>query len=97
VFLEHYPLHKKETELVITWEAKEIAVYNSLDEAIFLHFGGEKITELVTKMRMPENEEISHPFITKALRNAQEKLAKKGNLEVSANSQADWFEKNIRP
>jgi hypothetical protein len=35
-------------------------------------------------------------IIPKSTRNVQKKAAQKVNLELSASSQADWFEKNIR-
>ena len=97
VMLEHYPLITKEEELVKFWDAKNIDVYNSLDEPIFLQFGGERIIEMIKKMGMQENEEISHSLITKSIRNAQEKLGEKVNIELTASSQEDWIKKNIRP
>jgi hypothetical protein len=36
---------------------------------------------------MQENEEIFHPLITKSIRNAQDKLAKKVSIELYACSQ----------
>ena len=44
---------------------------------------------------MQENECIQHSLVTGALKNAQQKIAKKVTLERSARSQSQWFQKNI--
>jgi len=95
VFLEHFPLSAKEDELVKNWEAKQIDVYNSLDDALLKHFGGERIQALIKQMGMQEDEVIEHALISKSIRNAQDKIAEKVSMEKSAHSQKEWFEKNM--
>ena len=47
------------------------------------------------KMGVQENEAIQHAMIGMALKNAQEKIAKKVLTEQSAQSQSEWFKRNI--
>lgn len=86
---------KKEKELYASFALKEVHVYSSLDEPLFMHFGGEKIIGLLNKLGMKEDEPLENTLITKALHNAQEKIAAKVNLEQGALSQAEWFRKNL--
>jgi len=95
VFLEHFPLSAKEDELVKNWEAKQIDVYNSLDEGLFKYFGGERMLALMQQMGMQEDEVIEHALISKSIRNAQDKIARQLILEQSAQSQTEWLKKNI--
>lgn len=95
IFVEHYPLPQKENELYTSLGLKEVHVYSSLDEPLFMHFGGERIIELLNKLGMNEDEPLENALITKALHNAQEKIAAKVPLEQSALSQAEWFRKNL--
>lgn len=95
VFLEHFPLYEKEAALVKTWEPAQIEVYNSLDEGLFEHFGGEKILAIMKRMGMQEDELIEHSLISKSIRNAQDKIAKQVSPEQSAQSQKEWIKKNI--
>lgn len=95
IFLEHYPLKSKEIQLWQQWKPKSLMVVNSLDEPLFTYFGGERITDLLKKLGMAENESIEHTMISKSIRNAQEKLDKKVITEHSATSAGDWFKRNL--
>jgi preprotein translocase subunit SecA len=44
---------------------------------------------------MNEEEAIEHSMISKSIGNAQKKIASKVNIEQSARSQKDWFQKNM--
>lgn len=95
ILLEHYPLFSREEQLMQHWKAAGIYVLNSLDEPLFSFFGGENITPLLQKMGMQENESIEHPMVSKALKNAQQKLDKLVITEHGAASQQEWFRRNI--
>jgi hypothetical protein len=96
IFAEHYPWQKKETALFQSLNLKEVTIFSSLDEPLFKYFGGDKMIEIVHSMGMKDNEALQHPLITKALKNAQEKIEKKIVIEQSALSQRDWFERNLK-
>lgn len=95
VFAEHFPLLNKEIDIFQRLNLKEIMVYSSLDEPMFQNFGGEKIISMMMKMGMKEDEVLEHRMITKAIQNAQEKIAEKVIIEQSATSQQEWFRKNF--
>lgn len=95
LFFEHYPLSQKETELLARLQLKETVFYSALDEPLFKYFGGDALVAMVKKLGLSKNEDIEHPMITNAIKNAQEKLAKQTLVEQFAQSQAEWFSKNI--
>ena len=95
IFIEHYPLSQKEQDLFYSLGLKNVTIFSSLDEPFFQHFGGARIIDVVKKAGMQENESLENGMITKAFRNAQDKLHKKILLEQSARSQQDWLNKNI--
>lgn len=97
VFTEHYPLHEIEIELIKNWEAKNIIVFSAMDEPLFKHFGSEKLIPLMKMMGMKEAEVIEHSMVTKSIIKGQQKIAAQVQTEHSANSQADWMRKNIKP
>jgi hypothetical protein len=94
IFIEHYPLKRKETEMFEKLHLKEAVVFSSLDEPLFKHFGGEKVIQMMKQLGMKETESTEHKMISGAIVNAQEKLGKKITLEQTANSQAEWIRKN---
>ena len=96
VFVEHYPLHSKELELIKNWTAEKIIVYSAMDEPLFKHFGSEKLVPLMKMMGMKEDEVIEHSMVTKSIIKGQEKIASQVNSEHSASSQGEWMKKNIK-
>lgn len=96
-FAEHYPLRKKEEELFEQLVIEKITVYSALNEPLFLHFGGEKILQLMKQLGMKETEPIKNDLITKAIIRAQEKIEGKVNFEISCSSQKEWLERNLPP
>jgi hypothetical protein len=96
VFVEHYPLHTKETELIKNWDAKNIVVYSAMDEPLFKHFGSEKLIPLMKMLGMKEDEVIEHSMVSKSIIKGQEKIAEQVSIEQSAGSQEDWMRKNIK-
>ena len=96
VFIEHYPLHAKELELIKNWDTKQFIVYSAMDEPLFKHFGSEKLLPIMKMLGMKEDEVIEHNMVSKSILSGQEKIAALVNLEQSANSQGEWMEKNIK-
>ncbi len=97
LFAEHYPLRSKEEELYRALGLENVTVYSSLREPLFRQFGGEKIIQLMQQLGMKEDEVIGHSMISKAIRQAQEKIEQKTRIDLSARSQEDWIEKNYKP
>lgn len=86
VFVEHYPLPKPEQNLFASLNLKEVPVVSSLDEPLFMHFGGERTIELMKKLGLQEDEPVGHSMITKSIQNAQAKLEKQVIVERKATS-----------
>ena len=95
-FAEHHPMQEKEKQLFEKLHLKEAIVWSAMDEPLFKHFGADKIVQMMRQLGMQENEMIQHNLISKSIRNAQEKIADKVQVELSAHSQADWLQKNLR-
>ena len=94
LFIEHYPLQKKEIELYASWQAKEIFFLNSLDEPLFKIFGCEQIATIMQSMGIKEDEYLEHALITSSIANAQAKLEKKIVVDNAARSANEWFNRN---
>ena len=96
VFVEHYPLHSKELELIKNWQAEKIIVFSAMDEPLFKHFGSDKLIPLMKMMGMKEDEVIEHSMVSKSIIKGQEKIAGQVTLEQSAASQEEWMRINIK-
>lgn len=96
VFVEHYPLLQKETELFKHLELTTATVLSSLDESLFKQFGSERLGPLLQKIGLEPNEAIEHNMITMSFKRAQEKIAEKVLIDNTANNQADWLLKNMK-
>ncbi|MBI3137231.1 MAG: hypothetical protein HYZ15_01460 [Sphingobacteriales bacterium] len=97
LFAEHYPLRSKEEELYRALDLEKVTVYSSLREPLFRQFGGEKIIQLMQQLGMKEDEVIGHSMISKAIRQAQEKIEQQTPIDLSARSQEDWIRNNYKP
>jgi hypothetical protein len=95
VFAEHYPIPETERHLFKQLGLKEVPVLSSLDEPLFSYFGGEKLIDTMEKLGMHEHEVIAHSFVTRAIANAQRKIGEKVKIEDQADSQQEWFRKNL--
>lgn len=97
VFAEHHPLAKKEIALFTLLNLKEAPILSSLDEPLFMRFGGERTLSLMKKLGMNEDEVIGSGMITSAIHNAQKKIEKQVVVEREAHSQQEWFALNLPP
>ena len=100
VVAEHHPMQSKDQELInaagkLPCEA-ELSFYFSLDDPLLRHFNAGSLQELVKRLGLSEWECISHPFVTNAIRNAQEKIEKTVPRDVPSHSVEDWFRYNLR-
>ncbi|MGC4103275.1 hypothetical protein [Ferruginibacter sp.] len=96
VFTEHFPMHSKELALVEHWPVKKIVVYSAMDEPLFKHFGSEKMLPLMKMLGMKEDEVIEHSLVTKSIIKGQNKIAAAVTMELSAASQQEWLDKNLK-
>lgn len=94
LFAGHYPLRQREEQLAESLELQELTVYVPLDGPFFRIFSGEKIIRMMQQMGMGEAEAIRHTMVSKAIRNAQDKLARKAGNELLAASEEEWLRLN---
>ncbi|MDQ3110531.1 MAG: hypothetical protein M3R17_11610 [Bacteroidota bacterium] len=99
VFAERYPLSANEIQVAEKLEISGIPLpfiaYASLDDAILLQAGGEKIISMMQKMGMKEDEIIEHSMIESSIKNFQSKIAEKTSFHSHAQSPEEWFRVNI--
>jgi hypothetical protein len=100
LFLGHYPLPTKDNKLIeevkkLSPEA-QLTFYSSLDEPIFNLFGGENLVGLLEKLGMNQDEVIEQGMVRKSMERAREKLQTIVKHEIAADSQEEWFEKNVK-
>lgn len=91
-FAEHFPLYQQEQALFATLSLDETIVYSSLTEPLFDLFGGQKIIHLARQMGYKPDEAIENKLVTGAIVNAQKKLGARIQIEIRADSQAEWME-----
>jgi hypothetical protein len=94
IFLEHFPLHKKELALFEKLHLNEAIIFSSLDEPLFMHAGSGKISELMQSIGMKENEVLENNMISTSIRRLQKKLEEKITVEQTARSQQQWMNAN---
>ncbi|MBL0336967.1 MAG: hypothetical protein IPP73_17060 [Chitinophagaceae bacterium] len=95
IFAEHHPLIEKEKSFLESHGITKATVHTSLDEPLLIHFGGERMAHLMRTLGMNENDPLENALISRSIRNAQESLAKKSVMELSAHSQGEWLKKNL--
>lgn len=99
VVAEHHPRQSRDQEL-INAAAKlpcdsELGFHFSLNDPLLEYFGGVSIRKLFQQLGVDEAECITHPLVTSAIRNAQEKIEKQVPKDVQAESIEDWFKYNL--
>ena len=60
------------------------------------HFGSDQLVTLFKSLGADEAEPISHPFVTSAIQNAQEKIESQVQRDVACESMDDWFKFNLK-
>ncbi|MGB0525177.1 MAG: hypothetical protein ACPGJS_19540 [Flammeovirgaceae bacterium] len=101
LFPQHYPIFSAEKEVLdqlntFAWTNANCQFYESMDSQLMQLFGSERMMTLLAKMGMGKDESLHHPMITKSIRRAQDKLASGIKRELKADSEKEWFLKNIK-
>lgn len=96
---EHHPRQSRDQELIDAAGKlpcdSQLCFHFSLDDPLLEHFGGESIRKLFQQLGIEETECITHPLVTSAIRNAQEKIEKQVPKDVQTESIEDWFKYNL--
>lgn len=96
VFAEHYPLSSVEQTLFARLQLKEVPVLSSLDEPIFMTFGGERTVEIMKRLGASEDEIIGNSMVTRSIYRAQESVLRKSGTDYPATSSKEWFTLNFK-
>jgi preprotein translocase subunit SecA len=100
IVAEHHPINGKDRSVVETAERLSckptVCFHASLDDPLMKHFGSDQIVTLFKRLGADEAEAISHPFVTSAIQNAQEKIEKQVQKDIATESMEDWFRFNMR-
>jgi hypothetical protein len=100
LFAEHYPLPGKEvnvlTRLRVIAPGSEIFFCSSLEDRALALFGGDRLTSIMEKLGLRDDEFIEHALVSKSMLRAREKIAASVKAETPADSEEEWFRKNVR-
>tara|TARA_B110000046_G_C12748067_1_gene295536 strand:+ start:302 stop:553 length:252 start_codon:yes stop_codon:yes gene_type:complete len=69
--------------------------YLSLDDPLMEVFGSDRIKVIMDRMGYKEGKLIQHAMVTKSISIAQQKLEGNVDQENRADSQEEWFERNL--
>lgn len=97
----HYPLRSRDEQLIkatttISCEA-QLSFHLSLDDPLLINFGVTSVQDLGKRLGIDEEVFLSNPLITRAIRQAQEKIEKEVPRDLPAWSIEDWFKHNLPP
>jgi preprotein translocase subunit SecA len=97
---EHHPLASKDSAVLdaaarVPCRSK-IIFHTALTDALLMHLGGERLRELMKRLGHEDDEFISHPLVSGAIRKAQEKIGKQVAGELPTRSAEEWFKYNLR-
>lgn len=100
LFVEHFASLATETAaLAVLEEASAVTplhvrFFVGLDEPLMQAFNGARIVALMQQLGLGPEEAIEHPFVDRAIANAQRKLARHTVSFQPADSDAEWFRLN---
>ena len=97
---DHHPIRSRD-QAVIDAAANlpcqaDLCFYFSLDDPVMKRFGADTVKSLFERLGVSKDESISHPLVTAAIRNAQEKIESQVNRAVDTHSAEDWLKYNLR-
>jgi preprotein translocase subunit SecA len=73
-----------------------ITFCSSIDEPSFKAFGADRIITLLDSLGIGEDEPIEHSMVSKAMARAREKIESMVAHEVVADTEKEWFLKNVK-
>lgn len=99
IVTEHHPRQSKDKAIIesaanLACES-ELCFHTSLDDPLLRYFNGDAIQRLFKQLGIDEDECISHPLVTTAIRGAQEKIENLVPKDLQAESMEDWFKYNL--
>ncbi len=98
LFFGHYPIPAKENRILEKLSSNNGAItfYSSLDDPSFKIFGADHIKETLSKIGLADDEAIQHTMVSRAMKNAREKIEKSIAHEIVCATELEWFSKNYK-
>ncbi|HWA35802.1 MAG TPA: hypothetical protein VG737_16780 [Cyclobacteriaceae bacterium] len=100
LLLGRYPLADTENkvidDLATHFPGSSISFCLSLEDGFFEVFGSENLKTIMDTLGMKDDEFVEHKLVSKAIKNAQEKIARNVVVEAKARSEKEWMEKNVK-
>jgi hypothetical protein len=99
IVAEHHPLPTQD-DIVIELAKKlpyncRLTFHEALDSTLMKFYGGDNMQQMLSSLKMPEDQPISSPSIDKVMRKSQNKIAKRVTQPLMADSAEQWFQLNI--
>ena len=94
----HYPIPSKENKMLEKLSAVDsnVTFYSSLDDPAFKIFGADQIKSTLEKLGLADEEAIEHAMVTRAMKNAREKIEQSVRQEIPCATKSEWFTKNYK-
>jgi hypothetical protein len=96
LFFGHYPIPSRENKICEKLMAVNgtVTFYSSLDDPAFKVFGGDQLKSTMENLGLADEEAIEHNMVTRAMKNAREKIEKSIKQEIICSTQLEWFQRN---
>ena len=99
VVAERYPVPGRDEALLAVAKSlrsvRKVVYHIALTDPLLARFDTKSIVKLIDHLGMSRNECIHHPVIRRAIRTAQQRIAKCVTDEILTRSADDWFESNM--
>lgn len=96
---EHHPMVSRDQAILNAAASlfckAQVVFHIALTDPLLNHFGGDRIRGLMKQLGMEEQDCLSHPVISTAIRNAQEKIESQIQREMQTLSPEEWFKYNL--
>ena len=98
MFFGHYPVPSKENKILekLAPSRGDVAFYSSLDDPSFKIFGADHIKATLDKLGLADEEAIEHAMVSRAMKNAREKIEQSVTHEIACATETEWFQKNVK-
>lgn len=95
---EMHPLPDREAEVEAFAEqlpSPTLTYFASLEDPVMKLFSGAWLQEMLKHLGMKEDEEIRSPMVSRRIRRAQQRIARRVETETAARSVEEWMERNV--
>ncbi|MCC9601489.1 hypothetical protein LOC67_13110 [Stieleria sp. JC731] len=104
IIAERHPLPRVDGKVLNDFAAVlpcrcRVTYHHSLEEPLMRQFAGDNLSRMLEMLGMQPDEKIESSMVTRAIRNAQKRLASalssNSHSGLKADSMEEWFQKNV--